>query len=132
MRQMFSMTVPMDVVITNNRTAQVWRRGKTKDTIRALTRAAAAGLYPCSRASIYVGITKRTGTLYDPVNLTDTFKGCVDELVSMGVLDEDNHRYVTGPFLYHHGVDKHLPAKTLRATVTLTDYSPSPIFGGAS
>ncbi len=126
MRQTFTMAVPTDVVITSNRTAQVWRRGKTKDAMRALTRAAAAGLYPCGRASIYVGITKRTGTLYDPVNLSDTFKGCVDELVSMGVIDEDNYRFVTGPFLYHQGVDKRLSAKTLRALVTLTDYSTTP------
>lgn len=28
--------------------------------------------------------------------------------------------------VYHAGIDKRLPPKTLRALVTLTDYSPTP------
>ena len=127
MRQQFAMVIPMDYAISNNRTAPIWLRKKTKDGMRALTRAAAADRYPVGKATIHVGIMKRTGTLYDPVNLTDTFKGMVDELVTMGILDEDNHRYVAGPWCYHHSVDKHLPARTMRAVVTLTDYHPSPV-----
>lgn len=120
------MTIPMDAIITSNRDARTWKRTKTKNIMRALTRAHAAGLYPCGKASIFVGVTKRTGTLYDPQNLVDTWKGCVDELVTMGVLDEDNHRHVVGPLVYHAGVDKRLPKGQLRALVTLTDYSTIP------
>ena len=49
-----------------------------------------------------------------------------DELVNMGILDEDDYRHVTGPFVYHAGVDKRIPEKHIRATVTLTDYSTTP------
>lgn len=126
MRQQFSMLIPQEYTISSNRTAQVWRRTKTKDGMRALTREAAADRYPVGKASIYVGITKRANNAYDPVNLTDTFKGMVDELVTMGILDEDNHRYVLGPFIYHAGVDKRIPEKHMRATITLTDYSTTP------
>lgn len=124
MRQQFTLTIPMTDVISNNRDARTWKRTKTKNTMRALTRSAAQTLIPCGKATIYVGITKRTGTLYDPQNLVDTFKGCIDELVTLGILDEDNHQHVLGPFLYHAGTDKRLPPQTMRATVTLTNYSP--------
>src|SRR5699024_9166206 len=94
MRQQFTMLVPLDLVISNNRTAQVWKRQKVKDGIKALTREAAKDRYPCGKASIYVGIEKRTKGAYDPVNLSDTFKACVDELVNMGILDEDDYHHV--------------------------------------
>ena len=126
MRQQFSMTIPMEYVISNNRMSPVWLRRKVKDGIAELTREAAQDRYPCGKASIYVGIHKRTGTLYDPVNLVDTFKPMVDTLVNMGILDEDNHRFVTGPFVYHAGTDKRLAPRTMRATVTLTDYAEVP------
>ena len=90
------------------------------------TRAAATDRYPVGKANIYVGIHKRTNGAYDPVNLVDTFKGMVDELVNMGILDEDDYRHVGGPWLYHHGVDKRIPEKHIKATVTLTDYSTTP------
>ena len=126
MRQQFTMLVPTELTISNNRTAQVWKRKKVKDGIRALTREAAKDRYPVGKVNIYVGIHKRTGTLYDPVNLTDTFKGMVDELVTMGILDEDDHKHVTGPFVYHAGTDKRLAPRTLRATIPFTDYSETP------
>lgn len=127
MRQQFTLTIPMADVITSNRDARTWKRTKTKNVMRALTRVAARDRYPVGRATIWIGITKRTGTLYDPQNLVDTFKGCVDELVTMGLLDEDNHQHVAGPWLYHEAVDKNLPAGHMRATVTLTDYHPTPL-----
>jgi len=126
MRQQFTMLIPTELTISNNRTAQVWKRKKVKDGIRALTREAAKDRYPVGKASIYVGIEKRTKGAYDPVNLSDTFKACVDELVNMGILDEDNYRHVMGPFLWHKGVDKRIPVKHIRATVTLTTYSETP------
>ena len=126
MRQQFTMTIPMEYAISSNRTAPIWLRNKVKNGMRELTREAAKDRYPVGKANIYVGIHKRTGTLYDPVNLTDTFKGMVDELVTMGILDEDDHKHVTGPFVYHAGTDKRLAPRTMRATITLTDYSTIP------
>lgn len=127
MRQQFSMTIPMDLTISNNRASPIWLRKRVKDGIAQLTREAAANLYPCGKATIYVGIHKRTKGLYDPVNLSDTAKAAVDVLVQLGVLDQDDYRHVAGPWLYHAGVDKRLPEKHLRATFTLTDYTTIPI-----
>ena len=126
MHQQFDLLIPQSVVITSNRAAQVWRRQKTKDTMRALTREAAADRYPVGRATIFVGIHKPTRGAYDPVNLADTFKGCVDELVTMGILDEDDYHHVAGPWIYHAGIDKRMPPKHIRATVHLLDYSTIP------
>lgn len=127
MRQRFTMMVPLDLTVSSNRRAQTWKRQKVKDAMRALTRAHAVVLYPCSRATINVGVVKRTAGEYDPGNLADTFKGMVDELVTMGILDEDNYRHVLGPILYHHGIDRDLPKGHLRAVVTLTDWAPAPM-----
>ena len=126
MRQQFTMTIPMEYAISSNRTAPIWLRNKVKNGMRELTREAAKDRYPVGKANIYVGIHKRTNGAYDPVNLVDTFKGMVDELVNMGILDEDDYRHVTGPFVYHAGVDKRIPEKHIRATITLTDYSTTP------
>ena len=126
MTRQFTLTIPQADLIGSNRSAPIWRRTRTKDTMRALTRAAAHGLAPTGKATIFVGITKRTRGRYDPTNLTDTFKGCVDELVTMGILDEDDYHHVTGPFVYHKGVDARIPPKHIRALVTLTDYSEVP------
>src|SRR5699024_6834125 len=79
-RHQFTTLIPTELTISNNRTAQVWKRKKVKDGIQAITRAAAADRYPVGKANIYVGIHKRTTGAYDPVNLVDTFKGMVDEL----------------------------------------------------
>lgn len=127
MRQQFQMLIPMEFTISNNRTTQTWLRQKVKNGMQELTRAAAMDRYPVGKATIWVGIEKRTRGAYDPVNLADTFKGCIDELVNMGVLDDDDYRHVAGPWIYHAGIDKHLPARTMRATVTLLDYHPQPI-----
>ena len=126
MRQVFTMTIPMDLTISNNRQSPIWLRKRVKDGIGDLTRAAAQNLYPCGKATIYVGITKRTKGLYDPVNLSDTAKAAVDTLVRMGVVDEDDYHHVAGPWLYHAGVDNRIPPRHLRATFTLTDQSTIP------
>lgn len=127
MRQRFEMLVPLGLTVSSNRTAERWKRQKVKDAMRALTRTHAASLYPCGAASIYVGLEKRTAGRYDPANTTDTWKGMVDELVDMGVLDEDDYHHVLGPLPYHHGIDRQLPAGHLRAVVTLTDFAPIPL-----
>lgn len=120
------MIIPMEYSISNNRASPIWLRKRVKDGMRELTREAAKDRYPVGKANIYVGITKRTGTLYDPQNLGDTFKGMVDELVTMGILDEDNHKFVGGPWVYHAGTDKRLAPRTMRALITLADYSTTP------
>lgn len=126
MRQQFTMLIPQEYSISNNRTSPIWLRRKVKDGVGALTREAAKGLYPVGSANVYVGITKRTNGLYDPVNTSDTWKPLVDELVKMGILEDDNYRRVTGPFPFHAGVDKSIPVRHMRATITLTDYKPTP------
>lgn len=126
MHQKFTMVVPMEYTISNNRESAVWLRQKVKAGMSALTREHAAQLAPMGCATIFVGITKRTRGLYDPVNLTDTFKACVDELVRMGIVDDDNYTKVLGPWCYHAGVDSRLKPGTMRATVTLTPYSDIP------
>lgn len=122
----FMLTVPLDLTVSSNRTAPIWQRQRVKDLMRGLTRAAARNLDPVGSATVYIGITKRTKGRYDPVNLADTFKGCLDELVTMGILDDDDYEHVMGPFLYHRGTDACLPPRTLRALVTLTEYADTP------
>ena len=126
MRQQFQITIPLDLTLTTNRTIEVWRKQRTKDAMKALTKVHARHLAPCGKATINIGIVKRTAGAYDPQNLQPTFKGCIDQLVTMGVLDEDDHHHVLGPLLYHHEVDRQLPPKHLRAVVTLTEYAPIP------
>lgn len=126
MRQQFRFAIPLALTLTTNRTIEVWRKQKTKDAMKALTKVHAHHLTPCGRASIWIGIEKRTAGAYDPQNLQPTFKGMVDMLVTMGVLDEDDHRHVFGPVLYHERVDRTLPVKHLGAVVTLTDYTAIP------
>lgn len=127
MRQQFTMLIPMEYVISNNRASPIWLRKKVKDGMQALTREAAKDRYPVGKATIWVGIQKRTHGLYDPTNTSDTWKPVIDTLVDMGVLDADDYRHVAGPWAYHHSVDKHLPPRTMRAIVTLTAYTGSPL-----
>lgn len=127
MIQQFAVTVPNNLIISSNRQADIWKRKKLKDycaqTVPYLTRS----LDQVGKATIHVGVTKRTNNRYDPVNLTDTAKPIVDQLVKAGVLDEDDHRHVFGPWLYHKGIDKKL-LDAIRFTVVLTDYSPDTPF----
>lgn len=126
MEQTFGITVPLKHTVTSNRTAQTWKRQQTKEAMKALTEKHAAGLEPVGRASIYVGIFKRTAGKYDPINTADTWKGMVDHLVRMGVLDEDDWTHVLGPIPYHAGIDRSLEQGTLRAIVTLGEYRQIP------
>lgn len=125
--QQFSITIPTSLVVSSNRQAHVWLRKKLKDYCAEIVPKAAKTIVPVGKATIHVGVTKRTNNRYDPVNLTDTAKPIVDQLVKAGVLDEDDHRHVFGPWLYHKGVDKTL-VDTMRFTVVLTDYSPGTPF----
>lgn len=126
MRQQFTMLIPQEFTISNNRSSPIWLRKRVKDGITALTHTHARGLTPVGKATIYVGITKRTKGAYDPVNLSDSMKPCVDAMVAMGLLDEDDYHHVLGPWLFHAGVGKRIPAGHLRATITLTKYSTTP------
>ena len=125
--QQFSITIPSGLVISSNRQADIWKRKKLKDYCATTVPYLARELDPVGKATIYAGVTKRTNNRYDPVNLTDTAKPIVDQLVKAGVLDEDDHRHVFGPWLYHKGTDKKL-VDAIRLTVILTDYSPETPF----
>lgn len=127
MMQTFSVTIPSGLVISSNRQADIWKRKKLKDHCAQVVPYLARSLDPVGKATIHVGVTKRTNNRYDPVNLTDTAKPIVDQLVKAGVLDEDDHRHVFGPWLYHKGIDKKL-LDAIRFTVVLTDYSPNTPF----
>lgn len=122
MMQQFSIPIPTSLVITSNRQTHVWKKKKLKDYCAEVVPTFARPLRPVGKATIHVGVTKRINNRYDPVNLTDTAKPIVDQLVQVGVLDEDDHRHVFGPWLYHKGTDKKL-VDAIRFTVTLTDYS---------
>lgn len=121
--QQFDMTIPNNLVISSNRQAQIWLRKKLKDYCAETVPYLIRGLEPVGKATIHVGVTKRTNNRYDPVNLTDTAKPIVDQLVKAGVLDEDDHRHVFGPWMFHKGTDKRLVG-AVKFTVVLTDYSP--------
>lgn len=127
MMQTFSVTIPSALVISSNRQADIWKRKRLKDHCAQVVPLLARSLDPVGKATIHVGVTKRTNNRYDPVNLTDTAKPGVDQLVKAGVIDEDDHRHVFGPWLYHKGVDKKL-LDTIRLTFILTDYSPETLF----
>ena len=124
MMQTFSLTIPNQLVISSNRQADIWKRKRLKDHCAQVVPYLARSLDPVGKATIHVGVTKRTNNRYDPVNLTDTAKPIVDQLVKAGVLDEDDHRHVFGPWLYHKGTDKKL-LDAIRLTVVITDYSPN-------
>lgn len=123
--QKFTLRIPNDLIITSNRTSEIWRRRKLKDYVHPAVQVLARDLEPMGKATIHVGITKRTRGAYDPANLTDTCKPGVDQLVRMGVLDEDDYHHVMGPWPYHRGVDKRLQGCT-DFTFVLTPYSTIP------
>lgn len=125
--QQFSITIPNQLVISSNRQTHVWKKKKLKDHCAEIIPKLAKSIEPVGKATIHVGVTKRTSNRYDPVNLTDTAKPIVDQLVKAGVLDEDDHRHVFGPWLYHKGTDKTLD-KAMRFTITLTEYKPDTPF----
>lgn len=127
MIQSFSVRIPTGLVISSNRQADIWKRKRLKDYCAQTVPYLVRGLEPVGKATIHVGVTKRTNNRYDPVNLTDTAKPIVDQLVKAGVLDEDDHRHVFGPWLYHKGIDKKL-VDAIRFTVVLTEYSPETPF----
>lgn len=125
MTQQFTIDLPADLVISSNRQALIWKRKKLKDHCAQTIPYLARKLDPMGKATIHVGVTKRTNGRYDPVNLSDTAKPMVDVLVGMGLLDEDDHRHVMGPWMYHRGTDKRLHG-AIRFTLIFTKYSELP------
>lgn len=123
--QSLTFTIPNGLIITSNRRTDTWRRQRTKNVLKPQAEAFGAQLEPMGKATIYVGITKRTKGAYDPANLTDTLKPIVDGLVTAGVVDEDDYHHVLGPFPFHEGVDRRLDG-CLRATFYLLPYSAVP------
>ncbi|MCQ9384392.1 hypothetical protein [Brevibacterium moorei] len=105
-----------------------WRAAVTrKQLIAQLTAVSARGLKPVGRATVVCGVVKATRQAYDAQNMQPSLKAVVDQLVRMGVLDEDSNRFVTGPLIVPAGVDRGLAARgpvpqRLRFEVSLLPY----------
>lgn len=120
--------VPQPWVMTANQRLHHMQRAERTRAIIQLTQAAARGLAPVERATVYVGIVKPTRTAYDAGNLHPTAKALVDGIVRMGVLPDDTNDRVMGPWLYARGVDKRLAARKpkpsrIRLHVRLDEYA---------
>ena len=120
--QEISLTVPANLVISSNRRSEIWKRKGLKDVVKPQALVLAKKhLTPVDSATVYVGITKGNKNAYDPANLTDTFKPAIDGIVAAGILPDDSHKHVLGPWPYHHGHDKTL-GRNIRLTITLIPY----------
>lgn len=107
---------PADWINTNRRYHHMAKAKLTK-AWRQATNLAAKNLPPMQPpVHITATITKpRTGR-YDPNNLADTTKACVDGLVDAGLIPDDSYKEVIGPDHRHGGKG---PA-TLTLTITET------------
>lgn len=121
MRQTVSIVVPRDLVLSANRRTHWGRDASKKPSLRILGRSAARRLYTVPgtmRVRIDVDVFKDRVTHYDPTNLGDTMKSCLDGMVAQGFLDDDDWRHVDGPHMHHGGVDKSLKGR-IRLDVTV-------------
>lgn len=80
-----------------NKRAQAWRHGTN---IMARQAKLPKGL---ARVQIDAYVWKKTRVLYDPHNLMQTAKHCVDGLVDYGLIEDDNSKFLAGPFIHHGG-----------------------------
>lgn len=98
-----SIPAPCDFINTNRRYHPMAKAKLTK-AWREASRAAAHGIPPLTPpVHIMAHIWKpRTGR-YDPNNLADTSKACVDGLVDAGLLPDDSFKEVIGPDHRHGG-----------------------------
>lgn len=126
--QEFTLEVPQPWVLNSNDRRHRQEEARCTRNIIQLTQAAARGLVPVERATVYVGIVKPTRADYDAGNLYPTAKALVDGIVRMGVLPDDTNDRVMGPWLYARGVDKRLTARKprpsrIRLHVRLDEYA---------
>ena len=54
------MKITQDLVISSNRRAETWLRKRVKDALKPQAHTLGLSLAPMGKATIYVGITKRT------------------------------------------------------------------------
>lgn len=80
-----------------NKLAQAWRHGAH---IYARQQKAPKGL---QRARVDVYVWKSSRRRYDPHNLMPTMKPVIDGLVDYGLLPDDSHEFLEGPFPHHGG-----------------------------
>jgi len=83
-----------------NKRAQAWRHGA-----HILARHAKLPK-DLQRARVDVYVWKASRRRYDPHNLMPTMKPVIDGLVDYGLLPDDSHEYLEGPFPHHGGYGK--------------------------
>lgn len=134
MRQTVDVRVPASVVLNSNDRLH-WRpEGQRTAQIRMLGKIAGRTMFAVPgtvKVRITVAVWKGRASHYDPQNLYPTAKAIVDGLRDAGVLVDDDHRHVEGPYIDHGGVNAALKGRTARSgsvvfTVTLES------IGGAS
>lgn len=88
---------------------------------RAALAARAARVPPMVRARITVYVHGRTRVRTDPANVYPAIKACVDGLVDVGVLPDDDAAHLDGPDMRLGDPDPHLPTGHHRLTVNITN-----------
>ena len=86
----------------SNRT-KAWR----EETSRLAFESGSPVLMEHAWIDVYVHMA--TNRRYDPGNRYPTAKACVDGLVDAGLVEDDDYKHVSGPFLHHGGKDKDNP-----------------------
>jgi hypothetical protein len=116
----FEFEIPAPCEFLNaNRSKGHW--GNTAPLVKKWRRAgraaaAAAGL-PLGVARLQVDcfVWKPIANDYDPANWAPTAKACLDGMIDYGLAEDDNRRFVTGPFMHEGG--KGADALIVRVTV---------------
>jgi hypothetical protein len=116
----FEFEIPAPCEFLNaNRSKGHW--GNTAPLVKKWRRAgraaaAAAGL-PLGLARLQVDcfVWKPIANDYDPANWAPTAKACLDGMIDYGLAEDDNRRFVTGPFMHEGG--KGADALIVRVTV---------------
>lgn len=117
MKQTVDVKVPASVVLNSNDRKHWGPTGERTAQIRMLGRLAGRTMYAVPdtlKVRIEVLVWKGHASHYDPQNLYPTAKAIVDGLRDAGVLVDDDHRHVVGPFLDHGGVNPALKGRTRR------------------
>ena len=104
---MFELIVPAPGPFLNSNNRMHWK--PKADLVRAWRAAAAreaalAGLPKgLPRVQIDAYVIKPRANRYDPSNWAPTSKACVDGIVDVGVIEDDNRKILDGPFMRDGG-----------------------------
>ena len=102
--------------------AQKARRTRALRVRAALAgRAARPRIPPMVRARITVYVHGRTRVRTDPANVYPAIKACVDGLVDVGVLPDDDAAHLDGPDMRLGAPDSRLPTGWHKLTINITD-----------